>query len=520
MAAVIFFKSMYEETRKALAACSECLLADKTRPAKIPMQHWEITQPGECVFIDVLSLAPVTDPTTNQVTSRVLLIVDQLTGFLMAVPLYSLTGSELATTFERNWLSIFSKPRLVASDLGTNLTSETFQDLLRRYQIKFHASPSRHYMGHGRVECMCKMVSTTLRRMLQNDQNSWLQKLPEAVAAINSTCTTVSGVSAFEAFLARSPNNAIAANLPKQTVQTDMTDTLEKRKENAKIACDLIKEKTEQNQKQNDKYYKHEVKEKEFQVGDRALLYTDKSSKKGVVDKLTYSYRRVIIDKKLPNNAYKLIDATTQQSIPYHFHANRLVHDHITDGIKNDATQKQKLSFADRKLLRAAKISNDANSGRQKTAVDCADCPTTRPSNEPANSVQTNGSSFCSDASTVPTAAEQPMMDGEGRSAAAADESTINHDDQTALDAPAQQAAEQQKVTQQKRIVYNSCKSTDDWYPIKKILSRSRKSDGTWLYKVQWDTEEPTYSYLPASDLSKTALDVFYKRLRRHRRRN
>jgi len=102
--------------------------------------------------------------------------------------------------FERHWLSCYMFPRVLVSDLGTNFTCQTFQELLKEYFIRQETSASQHYMGHGKVEVRCKLVATTLRCILENDQSEWLSKLLAFVMAINSTCTTFSGLTPLEAF--------------------------------------------------------------------------------------------------------------------------------------------------------------------------------------------------------------------------------------------------------------------------------------------------------------------------------
>ena len=56
----------------------------------------------------------------------------------------------------------------------------------------------------------------------------------------------------------------------------------------------------------------------------------------------------------------------------------------------------------------------------------------------------------------------------------------------------------------------------DAWHPIKRILYRKRKPNGTLLYCVLWQNGEK--SLLPARDITKDALNEFYTRLRQKRK--
>jgi hypothetical protein len=101
MAASVFWKNMYQMTRMTISQCRECLLADKTRPARIKLEHKVPSLPGECLYIDVLSLAPCIDPATGLMSSYALLIVDECTDYLTALPMHSLTAQETSALMER-----------------------------------------------------------------------------------------------------------------------------------------------------------------------------------------------------------------------------------------------------------------------------------------------------------------------------------------------------------------------------------------------------------------------------------
>jgi len=236
MSSCVYFKSMYEQTRKMVTQCRECLLANRTRPARLPMSHKIPCSPGECIYIDVLSLAPVVDPVTGLTVTNLMLCVDDLTSYVVAITMTGLTAHESGIVLERYWYSIFGIPRLLISDLAPNYTGKIFENLLQRHGIVHQTSPSRHYMGHGKVEQKCKLVATTLRRMLENDQDQWLNKLPDALLQINMTCNSISGLSPYEAFLGRPAITPVTLTLPDQAVVREMADTTFKQRGNAQIA--------------------------------------------------------------------------------------------------------------------------------------------------------------------------------------------------------------------------------------------------------------------------------------------
>jgi hypothetical protein len=300
---------------------------------------------------------------------------------------------------------------------------------------------------------------------------------------------------------------------------------LTKRKENSKLACQLIKEKTIENQKQNDKYFKHEVSEKVFRVGEHALLYTPKSSKKGIVDKLAYSYRPVIIDKVLDNNAYELVDAETKHKLLYKFHADRLVSDKqqttelqdrtaaANDPNKNSDELVQN-NFRDRKLRRSKTFSG------KKTALcnpSAADSRSNQLSGESSRVTSTDGRSNVEQTSQTMTDSRVgcDVSDCSGEPTRASLDDEGEDKSKTQKQVSSETAVEPKSILKQSKDAQNS---EETWFPIRRIVSRRRGPSG-WEYKVEWDGDTPSFSFVKAKDLTKGAIDNFMRGLRQYRRR-
>jgi hypothetical protein len=390
------------------------------------------------------------------------------------------------------YIGAHTLPRIVISDLGTNFTSALFETLMTKYGIKHHTSPSGHYQGHGKVEIQCKLVATTLRRTLENDQTQWINKLSEAVMALNNTCTTVSGLTAFEAYFGRSGTTKITLTLPDQAIVREMSDTVAKRADNSAQASALMREKTIENQRQNDRFFKNEMETKKFAVGDSALLYSATSPKKGTVDKLTHSYRQVIIDKQLPHNVYKVRDALTGIQIPYSFHANRLAADHSartkTNGLPTDSDggSVDRRTFSDRKQFRVHKKRLAQSQQQQPFAA-------TRPA-----AAQSTDPSLSDDSQTA-TRGEPTAANGTARSNLPSPDAIIEATDKTIHHQP---------------DVGTPTATPSDWQSIRRIVSRQRDSRGIYRYRVEWETNPPTYSNLYARDITKAALSAFHLRIK------
>ena len=195
--------------------------------------------------------------------------------------------------------------------------------LLELHKIKHITHASQNHAGAGTVEAKCKLIASTLRRMMEGQQQLWLEKLTEACLAINSAAGSISGVSAFEAFTGRPAVNRVTLSLPDQKLVHELVDSLEKRQARAQIACDLTNARNAEQAARNDKNFKCDRSKAPFEVGERVLLFTEGIGRRGKVSKISNSYREVIVTEVLPHNQYRVREMNGK-TVPIFFHANRM----------------------------------------------------------------------------------------------------------------------------------------------------------------------------------------------------
>lgn len=432
----VYFQRMYSKIREVIEACQHCILANKNRPPRVPLTHPEPVSVGERVYLDLLTLCPTFDPVLNTTVSSVLVTIDETSRFIVAVPIPDMKAQTIATLFEREYLALFGFPRFVNADLGPCFVSDVFKQLMTKYGIALHFSAAARHCSQGHVEKANHQLTSALQRMIMGqNQGNWLDMLPAATLALNSTSSTIHPFSAFELFFGRRATNAATLALPQDPIQTEQDDTIIKRAENADNAVGQAQELSRENRLKMDKYYSHEVKSKTFKKDQVVLLYRPAVGS-GKSEKLWPGYRLVKIVEELPYDSYRLADAYSGQPLPYVYHCDRL-----------KPTCQPAVDQTGQKVTREPSTEHDRPETIQKGKTDRLD--------------------------------------------------------DTAGD---------------KRVKRQTTVPQSEWFAVNRIIKRRRGNTGLYQYLVEWQDNSPA-TWLEAKNISKEAMQSFYARLKRRRRR-
>ena len=144
----------------------------------------------------------------------VLTMVDEFSGYIVCVPLKTISAKETAKALVFNFFLVYGFPECILSDNGKAFVSELYQHTLDLLRVKYIYSCFFCPTGHSRVENSNRLVSQTLRKLIADlaDQNtaSWCSLLPFACYSLNSTLSRTRGVSPYFAFFGRKPANPMA----------------------------------------------------------------------------------------------------------------------------------------------------------------------------------------------------------------------------------------------------------------------------------------------------------------------
>jgi len=187
----------------------------------------------------------------------------------------------------------------------------------------------------------------------------------------------------------------------------------------------------------------------------------------------------------------------------------------------NDAAQSKPIfpSFAERKQRRKATYktinSSTGNTQQNNDMKKAPNCLETGPSKRPGEESTVSATPLAASSNDIPSPTAADVDHSEPRRRSMSDEAA----NKNAVRSKNAVNRQESQSMMKRRTIENSGNKKDNWCPIKRIVSRRRQNvTGAFLYKVAWQTEPETYSYLPAKDITPAAIRSFYSRLKRHGR--
>ena len=171
-----------------LGSCPNCHI-HKGRPhPKVHTRRYPLpTRPWESVSIDLIGRLPIT---ANK--SRFILVaVDFLTRYTVAVPLMTRSAKEVAMALSKIFCE-HGVPRIVLSDNGGEFRSKIMTELAKHLQFKHATIAVHHPSSQGLVERKNQAIMCAIRQLAEEKPLEWDLCIPYAILAINSAyCQSV-----------------------------------------------------------------------------------------------------------------------------------------------------------------------------------------------------------------------------------------------------------------------------------------------------------------------------------------
>jgi hypothetical protein len=207
-----YWPTMVAEIRDFVSACASCNAVkpgQHNRPQR-PMRMISVTRKFEIVGIDVCTVRPV----SKKGNSKILVVSDLFTKFVMAWAIPNETTIVVVQTLLDRWLTIFGLPEKILSDNGPNFRSNLFQAVCRRLGIQKVYTTPYHPQTNGQVERFNRTVVQYLSMYVSSSQDDWDDWLGLACYVYNSTPHSVTGVSPFKMIFGHDPPDWASVNGP------------------------------------------------------------------------------------------------------------------------------------------------------------------------------------------------------------------------------------------------------------------------------------------------------------------
>ena len=307
-----YWPGMHADVREYVGECHECTLAKlPPRSQKTARKPTIGSYPFDLLYCDVADMAPTWDYDAEKGTGykKALVFADSLSHWVEVIPFHSDPTSEnVLDAFMTHIVSRYGAPRAIASDLGSNLSSNLCREIQRQTGVDLTFSPSDHHESAGLVERFIQTL-TVMTRTSDEGGEHWVDHLPFLLMSYRATPTRVTKMSPAELLYGRQLR--LPAQLGEESVPSGADDLPEEITEYAKTLMNRIQWAWEsarnaihQSQTEHESDTAKRSVERTFAVDERVCRFLPKKENK-LLNLFAGPYR---IEEVLSTGRYRLKD--------------------------------------------------------------------------------------------------------------------------------------------------------------------------------------------------------------------
>jgi hypothetical protein len=281
-----YWPKMKEEIEEYVRKCTKCQLNKVLRAKrKAPMEiTTTASHPFEKCSLDIVG--PLIESESGN--KYILTFQDELSKFIVAVPLQQQDAETVAKAFVLNIVLKFGAPAKILTDQGSNFLSNLFKNTCKLLRIKKIQTTAFHPESNGGLERSHRVLAEYLRHYVREDQTNWDEFVPYAVYVYNTTTHTATECTPFElvyGFKSEVPS----ALRDSPSIQYNYEDYLTELKGRLQTAHEVARRKLISRKEKSKEQYDKKTKPFELDAGQQVLLY-DETVRRGRSKKRSPQY--------------------------------------------------------------------------------------------------------------------------------------------------------------------------------------------------------------------------------------
>ena len=330
-----YFVNMYSTIRKYVKSCDICQRTKRHAHFKrAPLQPLPAVDVFARFHMDFLGPLPITAAGYK----HILLVVESLSRWPIAIPLKDQTAVEVAKALYDNVFTVFGCPVSLLTDRAQDFVGNLITELCKLFQVK----RLRTSAYRPQTNSACEKFNSTILKCLRcycEDQDKWDEVLPSIMCAYRATpCIYSTGFSPFCVLFGREMRLPLDNDLnPPNCKSKDIEAYIGKVIKKIELIRKVARENVEASQETSKSKYDVKSRATDYKVGDRVLLYCPRvpASKS---PKLWNRYWTgpYYICEKVGNVNYAIRNCETQKRVNHPVHSDRLKPYHEDDTVHSD----------------------------------------------------------------------------------------------------------------------------------------------------------------------------------------
>jgi transposase InsO family protein len=141
------------------------------------------SKPFEKCALDIVGPSPE----TRKGNKYILTFQDELSKFLVAMPIQRQDAETVAREFVNQVILKVGTPIKILTDQGSNFLSEIFKNTCKMLKIKKLQTTAFHPESNAGLERSHRVLKKYLRHYIKEDQDNWDEWVPYAVYVYNTS---------------------------------------------------------------------------------------------------------------------------------------------------------------------------------------------------------------------------------------------------------------------------------------------------------------------------------------------